>query len=429
MSVFLKTLAILLLVLSLHSSFSQALAQDDDFSFDFEEFSKSPWILDGFLQGSLDYLDLNQNSPFYRLAYLDKGNDSHRYLGGVEMQLGLTYQQGPLKAYGLGRLEQAYNGFDWESNALLYEGNVSWNLNDNTFLTAGKVLPRWGKGYAWNPTNFVGRQKNPADPDLSLEGHWIGQFDYVKSFEGALKNASLTAIVLPVSEDLNDQFGRTDHWNVAAKLYLLFHNTDIDLMALSSGSKTSRFGLTLSRNLTPNFEIHGEAALFKDDAKTTIENDGTVTNTTADTRSYLAGLRYLTASNTTYILEYYYNGQGYSAEEAEGLFDHLHSLDDQQLASVASSLAGYQVPNFMNHYLYLKATQKEPFGWLYISPSVYSIVNAEDGSFNIIPEVVYTGIENLELRIRTNLLYGATGTEYGEKINDWKLELRGRYFF
>ncbi len=426
---FLTISALTCTFLSLAWAPSMAQAQDDEFSFDFEEFSKSPWVLDGFFQGNLDYLSLNPDSPFYRLAYLDKKDQNHRYLGGGELQLGITYQQGPFIAFGLGKLEQVHDGFNWESNALLYEGNVAWQFNSNAFITAGKVLPRWGKGYAWNPTNFVGRLKNPADPDLSLEGHWVGQFDFVKSFGGALKNAAFTVIALPVSEDINADFGEKDHLNVASKLYMLYHNTDIELMALSSGSKSERFGLTLSRNLSANFEIHGEAALFKDFKKVAVGHDGTVTTTTKDVQSYLAGIRYLSSTNTTYIFEYYYNGQGYSQEEAADLFEHLQGLSDQQLVSVASNLAGYQVPNFMTNYLYLKASQKEPFGWLYITPSLFSIANMDDGSFNLIPEIVYTGVENFELRARVSLLYGGAGTEYGEKINDSKLELRGRYFF
>jgi len=404
-------------------------AQDEEFSFDFQDFSKSPWTLDGYLQGSLDYLALNRESQFYRLAFLDKEEDAHLFQGGAELQMGLTFQDGPITFFGLGKLEQAHDGTDWDSSALLYEGRVSWQINPNAFVTGGKSLSRWGTGYAWNPTNFVGRDKNPSDPDLALEGHWLGQVDFVKSFDGALRNMAFTGIVLPVTDDINSGFGTSDQVNAAAKLYLLFHNTDIDLMALSSGSKSPRYGLTLSRNLTANFEIHGEAALFRDYAKAIVERDGAVTARIDDVGSYLAGIRYLAPTNTTFIFEYYHNGRGYTASEAEDLFAHIIDLDEQQLASIRSLLASYQVPNFMRNYLYLKASQKEPFGWLYLTPSLYSIVNTDDGSFNLIPEAVYTGVENLEIRARMSLLVGGSGTEYGEKINDWKLEFRGRYFF
>ena len=404
-------------------------AQDEEFSFDFQEFSKSPWTLDGFLQGNLDYLALNRNSPFYRLAFLEEEKNSHLIQGGAELQMGLTFQEGPITFFGLGNLEQEYNGTGWDSSALLFEGRVSWKINPNVFVAGGKSLSRWGTGYAWNPTNFVGRDKNPSDPDLALEGYWLGQVDFVKSFDGHLRNMAFTGIVLPVTDDVNSGFGTSDQVNAAAKLYLLFHNTDIDLMALSSGSKSPRYGLTLSRNLSANFEIHGEAALFRDYSRAIVDKDGAVTTRIDDVRSYLAGIRYLAPTNTTFIFEYYHNGQGYTAAEAGDLFAHITDLDEQQLASIRPLLAGYQVPNFLRNYLYLTASQKEPFGWLYLTPSLFSIINTDDGSFNLIPEAVYTGVENLELRVRISLLVGGSGTEYGEKINDWKLEFRGRYFF
>ena len=83
----------------------------------------------------------------------------------------------------------------------------------------------------------------------------------------------------------------------------------------------------------------------------------------------------------------------------------------------------------MKNYLYLKAIQKEPFGWLYVTPALFTIYNLDDRSFNLIPEITYTGMENLELRFRFNYLAGDPGTEYGEKLNDWKTEIRIRYFF
>jgi hypothetical protein len=36
---------------------------------------------------------------------------------------------------------------------------------------------------------------------------------------------------------------------------------------------------------------------------------------------------------------------------------------------------------------------------------------------------------NLELRFRTPVLLGKNGTEYGEKQNDYRVELRMRYHF
>jgi hypothetical protein len=64
-----------------------------------------------------------------------------------------------------------------------------------------------------------------------------------------------------------------------------------------------------------------------------------------------------------------------------------------------------------------------------VTPALFSILNLDDGSFNLIPEVSYTGVENLELRSRFSVLCGGDDTEYGDKVNDWKIEFRTRYFF
>ena len=77
-----------------------------------------------------------------------------------------------MKANLLGRLGGAYSEGDWADGFTLREGNFSWQLSTRIYLSAGKILARWGKGYAFSPVNFIGRDKNPSDPDLALEGYW-----------------------------------------------------------------------------------------------------------------------------------------------------------------------------------------------------------------------------------------------------------------
>ena len=83
----------------------------------------------------------------------------------------------------------------------------------------------------------------------------------------------------------------------------------------------------------------------------------------------------------------------------------------------------------MRDYLYFRASWKEPFDILYFTPAVTLIVNLTDQSLSITPELVYNPITNLELRLRGAFLAGGKNTEYGEKLNDYKIELRVRYFF
>jgi len=83
----------------------------------------------------------------------------------------------------------------------------------------------------------------------------------------------------------------------------------------------------------------------------------------------------------------------------------------------------------MQRYLYLRVSQKEPFDILYFNPALASIVNLDDHSYSLAPELLYTGVTNLDLRLRWFLLHGNWLTDFGEKQNAQRLELRVRYYF
>ncbi|MHB1142369.1 MAG: hypothetical protein ACYC1T_11525 [Sulfuricaulis sp.] len=83
----------------------------------------------------------------------------------------------------------------------------------------------------------------------------------------------------------------------------------------------------------------------------------------------------------------------------------------------------------MRRYLYLRLSQKDPFDLLYFTPALTVIASLDDGSRSVAPELLYTGVTNLELRFRVFFLSGNRLTDFGEKQNDRRLELRVRYYF
>jgi hypothetical protein len=85
--------------------------------------------------------------------------------------------------------------------------------------------------------------------------------------------------------------------------------------------------------------------------------------------------------------------------------------------------------NPMKNYLYLRISQKEPFEILYFTPAITEIFNVDDKSYSLSPELLYTGITNLELRLKGTVLIGDEFSEFGEKQNDYRMEFRVRYFF
>jgi hypothetical protein len=267
-----------------------------------------------------------------------------------------------------------------------------------------------------------------------LPGHWHGHPQLCRR----VKDRSLHPVLLPVYEHVNDDFGAKNHVNAAAKLYVLFYDTDIDLLAFVGGSRTARYGVDFAKNLLTNLEIHGEWAYVTNFNTRLINAQGQLFSRTSDVMSYLLGLRYLTPQDTTFILEYYYNGTGFTptdvrdfvtfVDDSDATFQRTGNASGLQRAQTLAEGA-YGRPNFMRHYLYVRASQKEPFDILYFTPALTSIVNVSDGSFNVIPELVYSPVTNLELRFRAVGLFGTQGTEYGEKQNDYRLELRIRYFW
>jgi hypothetical protein len=45
------------------------------------------------------------------------------------------------------------------------------------------------------------------------------------------------------------------------------------------------------------------------------------------------------------------------------------------------------------------------------------------------PELLYTGITNLELRLKASFIAGERLSEFGEKQNGYRIEFRARYYF
>ena len=50
-----------------------------------------------------------------------------------------------------------------------------------------------------------------------------------------MQTVALTTVVLPVYQGVNEDFGEEDHINLAAKLYLLYRDMDIDFMIHTQG--------------------------------------------------------------------------------------------------------------------------------------------------------------------------------------------------
>jgi hypothetical protein len=406
----------------------------EEFSFDSSEFERKPFEIGGYAQLKQEDFFFNRGAAFYELN--NAGEPQRERLDRTTATLQLA---GKLR-YGMSTFDfrtnsdQAWDQLGHTYQNKIYEAALSLRPDPGLTVEAGKRVLRWGKGYAWNPIGFVERPKDPNDPQLAREGFVLADADLIFNPGGDLQTLAFTPVLLPVSEDVNSDFGASGHWNPAAKLYLLYRGTDIDFAWQGKGSRPARYGMDFSTNLSSNFEIHGEWARILDFQKPIVNGAGQVTTETGDATSYLLGLRYLTASDTTCIAEYYRNGTGYSEEEFRQFYDFvaaaLAQTGSTALLERAQSLSqGYGRPYAGESYVYLRVQQKDGLGIVYFQPAITAIVNAWDGSWQVTPELLYTGIKNLELRFRFSLLHGNTSSDFGEKPNSQKLEVYARYYF
>ena len=125
-----------------------------------------------------------------------------------------------------------------ERGAEIGEAFVQVQVTPHIDLAAGRVIEKWGTGYGWTPTAFVGPARNPADPgDRRFANRGVDMLRadvFVRD-----TNVSLYAL----------RDGR-----FAARVYRLIAGTDVSVVARSD----HRIGLSLSRVFGEGVEVHGE---------------------------------------------------------------------------------------------------------------------------------------------------------------------------
>lgn len=415
-----------------------AFAAADQYSFELDEFEKKSFQWNGYLETTLEHRRTNLDGAFARLSALDRPAGDKLDKISAAVQLSGSYSRDTLSLHWTIQGTAEQDDHDWDDNVEFFEGYASLQPTRRAAFVLGKKSFKWGKGYAWNPVGFINRSKDPENPEEALEGYVVATADLVRSFSGPLQTAALTVALLPVWQGVNEDFGREDHVNVAARISLLYRDTDIDFLMLAGASRATGFGMDFSRNLATNIEVHGELAFTATRERKWLNSNNILESRAVSDTSYLAGIRYLTETDLTAIIEYYHNGDGFAPEALDRFYQAVTDGHDRFLATgkadglqraKISSMAGYGAPQPGRDYLYARFSLKEPFDILYLTPAFTAIVNLGDLSASFTPEIIYTGFTNLEMRLRLTMLSGHSSTEYGEKMNMSKLEARLRYFF
>ncbi|MCK5311463.1 MAG: hypothetical protein KAJ62_05110, partial [Desulfobacteraceae bacterium] len=380
----------------------------------------------------------DSDALLFKQKYLDTKKDNTFWQTDIDFTIEGHYQWEKIKLYGRFNSLIYYNeDVNLESERKAEEAYITYQPSVSLAIDAGKKVHKWGKGYAFSPSAFFSRPKNIDDPDATLEGYNSLSADYIKSTESFIQTFAITPVLMPVTKHINDELGLENELIWGGKFYFFTFDTDIDLMFIVSENLNNRIGIDFSKNLNPSFEIHGEVALVKDHTQYIIDEYGNESLQEDTAFNLLFGLRYLSSLETTYILEYFHNGEGYTGNEYKDYLKFIERGYDQYLATSSKTAiskskkygAYYNQQAAMRDYIYLKISQKDPFDILYFTPAITFIYNINDQSTSVTPGITYSPITNLTLDLKAGFLFGKNKTEYNEKINKAKVVFSVKYYF
>ena len=216
-------------------------------------------------------------------------------------------------------------------------GEAFVQLNPRPWLdiTLGRIIERWGTGYAWNPTAFVSPKKNPADPSDRLSANRGVDMVRADLFVRGT-NVSLYAL---------------DHGAVAARVYRLVGGTDVSLHFRRDSTGTQQ-GVSAARVFGDALELHGEVAR----------------------RHLLAGGQYTFKSNVNIVTELYHGGDGLDANAWTAFRNVADTARDEPAIRTAN--AAFAPLRMARNYAFFRVDLPHDK----LDAELITIVNLRDGS-------------------------------------------------
>lgn len=187
-------------------------------------------------------------------------------------------------------------------------------LTESLTFSVGRKPFLIGYGYGWNPTDNINPLKNPEDPNAELKG--------VDSLTLNLDmGISTVRSILILNREILTQGTNYDHLAIASDIN--FYLDGLDLMftgyynfSEERSSKVNSAGAGFKVDIL-GIGFYGEGIVL-DGSRNLIPNKLGIPEYKEDpVFNILGGLEYVFETDTSAVLEYYYNGEGYDKDERE----------------------------------------------------------------------------------------------------------------
>ncbi len=358
---------------------------------------------------SLKFNKNDDNTMLYKLK-LDKNLiEEYTYQNSLGLNLNAEYSFEKFEF-----ILRTYSNYinDDNSSFNLYEAYLTFSPNYNFYYQVGKSSIYWGKGYAFNPIGVINPIKDPDDPENSGEGKNMLNLEYTKSYsKGIIQNFTGNLVLLFENNDTENGLGEIENIATAFKSYFLVMDSDLDFV-FYNGNDQKSVGMDISKNIIPELEIHGEYIYNYDTNLNSINQSGELIEEKGESSSYLIGMKYLLKTNTSIVLEYFYDGKRLEKVDYDNVYNNYK--DDY---TKAFNTYKKFVKNPMQKYLYLKVSQPEPLNLLYSNISYTNIYNLLDNSNSSKVHFSYEPYNNMNYYVDFFGLIGEESTEFGDKLN------------
>ena len=258
------------------------------------------------------------------------------------------------------------------------EALVQFAATDWLDVTAGRVIEKWGTGYGWTPTAFVGPAKNPADPN-DRRSAYAGR-DMIRA-DVFVKDTNISLYAL-------------EGGTVAGRVYRLVRGTDVSLVF-----RNKDLGINVSRVFGESLELHAEVAR------------------TAHTR-IVAGGQYTFADDTNVVFELYHGTDGLTARQ----WDAFRSSIDDDLRDANANYAPLRMARTYAFTRIARPVRK-------LDAELIAITNLRDGSTLLRAAATYKLRPNLSLYVIDTELLGTKHSELEYLQVERVTTIGARYYF
>ncbi len=385
--------------------------------------------------------------------------------------------QATLRGEGSHREIRSGTELESKNHFRLIEGSITSEITPLFFIDIGKVLEKWGTGYAFNPVNALLNNKNPSDPTgvregttmLKLEVLWE-EMTFTAILAGvADENNAEQAFMLPDSKRKRRLAFKWNHGLGNFDLSWVHVQGGLDGESLQDQLQGSTFESQIMEPLTgiswttvfgEALEIHGEyvvqrgrdrripatttAAIFNQEQSLILPAISAYQQDQANKdrlfSNFLLGGQYTFENGGNLVWEWLHDEQGYTKKEWGRIKKAIENAQLDQASNpdlfpennpfqgfLAQTLLYLRRTAFRQNYGFLRLLTPE-FGARYESESI-TILNLDDSSFLFREKLSKSWGDHWKGSLDWTTFQGSRFSEYALNPSHDQTSLEITYFF